>query len=189
MSSPTTITGTIANRRNAMQRLLDAGAIIVAELRESRTYVREVFLRYLNVTQIDEIVRKARFGLSSEIEHDFHERFEIREPNERLPQRQWKDIEELSKFPVRREIFGVNGQCTSSAKIRSRPVAGAVEATVASSDSGLSELRDPPRDVGSYPSYHANRTKFRIVWTLHAHAGLELESEIRYDLRRNFFSG
>jgi hypothetical protein len=57
--------------------------------------VREVFVRDLGVAQKDEVVRESRLGRATEIQDDFDERFEVREANEPLPDRERKDIEEL----------------------------------------------------------------------------------------------
>jgi hypothetical protein len=95
------LTRAIANRRDAVQGLLDARAIVRAERRKSRTHVREVFVRHGRVAQENEVVRKASLRRAPEVEDDFDERFEIREPNEPLADRQWEDVEELGHFYVR----------------------------------------------------------------------------------------
>ena len=78
-----------------MQRLLDTGAIVVAEIGEVRTDVGEILGRDHVIGEIHEVVRKARFGRTAEIENDFYQVFEVGESNERLADRQWEDVEEL----------------------------------------------------------------------------------------------
>ncbi len=76
--------------------------------------MRDIFRRDGVIGQEDEIVREARFRRAAEIEHDFDHGLELREPDERLTDREREDIEELGQFPVVGDCLGVNGQCTSS---------------------------------------------------------------------------
>src|SRR5581483_2934890 len=100
--------GAIADRADAMQRLLDACAIVAAERREPRGDVGDVFRGDRCVAEKHEVVFEARFGRTAEIEHDFDHTFEVRKTDERLADREGKDVEELRELPVRREGRGVN---------------------------------------------------------------------------------
>jgi len=57
--------------------LLDAGAVVRAELRDARADVRDVLVRYGRVGKINEVVLKPSFGRTPEIEHDFDDGFQI----------------------------------------------------------------------------------------------------------------
>ena len=109
----------IANRRDAVERLLDARTIVAAERADARDDVREFFVRRFVIAQNDEVVLEARFGRSPEIQNDFDDLFQVRQSNQRLPERQREDVEQLGQFPARRDGLGVNGQCTSSLNFRS----------------------------------------------------------------------
>ena len=53
------------------------------------------------IGKIREVVFEARLGRPPEIEHDFDDIFEVVEPDERLPNREGEDVEELGEFPTR----------------------------------------------------------------------------------------
>jgi hypothetical protein len=63
--------------------------------------VREILVRHRGIAEKDEVVRETRLGESTEVEHDLDEGFEVREPDEPLPDRKREDIEELSHFGKR----------------------------------------------------------------------------------------
>ena len=104
------LSGAIANRADAMQRLLDAGAIVRAERRDARADVRDVFVRHRRIGKIREVVFESRLGRTPEIEHDFDDVFEVAETDERLPDREGEDVEELGEFPTRGDGWDSNGQ-------------------------------------------------------------------------------
>ena len=60
--------------------------------------------------KIRKIVFEARLGRTPEIENDFDDVFEIVEANERLPDREREDIEELGEFPTRGDGWDFNRQ-------------------------------------------------------------------------------
>ena len=70
-------TGAVANRADAMQRLLDACAIIGPERRDARAHVRDVFVAYRGVGQILKVVFEARLGRPSKIQDDFDDVFDV----------------------------------------------------------------------------------------------------------------
>ena len=107
---PDDLSGAIANRADPMQRLLDAGAIVRAERRNARADVSDVFVRYRRVGEIREVVLEARLGRTPEIEHDFDDVFDVGETDERLPDGEWEDVEELGEFPARGNGLGSNRQ-------------------------------------------------------------------------------
>ena len=84
----------------AVQRLLDAGAIIRAKRRDARADVRNVFVTYRRIGEIRKIVLEASLGRTPEIEHDFDDLFGVIETDERLPNREWEDVEELGELPT-----------------------------------------------------------------------------------------
>ena len=102
------LAGAIANRADAVQRLLDAGAVVGAERRDARADVRDVFVRNRRLGEIREVVFETRFGRTPEIEHDFDDLFEVAEPDERLPDREGEDVEELGELPTRGD--GLNSE-------------------------------------------------------------------------------
>jgi hypothetical protein len=55
--------------------------------------VRQIFARNVGIGKIDDVFGKASLGRPAEIEDHFDDRIQVGEPNERLPDRQWKDIE------------------------------------------------------------------------------------------------
>ena len=87
--------GAIANRADAVERLLDAGAIVGAERRDARADVRDIFVAYRRLGEIDKIVLETGLGRTPEIEHDLNDIFDVVEPDKRLPYREWEDVEEL----------------------------------------------------------------------------------------------
>ncbi len=97
---PDDLSGAITNRADAMQRLLDAGAIVGAEGRDARADVRDVLVRYRRLGEIREIVLEASLGRTPEIEHDFDDLFDVVETDERLPDREREDVEELGELPT-----------------------------------------------------------------------------------------
>ena len=62
--------GPVANRRNAMQRALDSGAVVVAELADVVGHVIEVGRRDRMVRQQHLATGDAGFGLAAQVEHD-----------------------------------------------------------------------------------------------------------------------
>lgn len=98
-----------------MQRLLDAGAIIRTERGDSRTNVCNVFVRYRRLGKITKISRKSSFRRTPEVEHDFDDLFEIWETDERLPDGQGEDIEELGELPTRGDRLRFNRQLVTLA--------------------------------------------------------------------------
>ncbi len=62
----------------------------------------EILEPHVRVRQIDEIVGEAGFRLPPEIQDDFDERIQVRKPDERLPDRERKNVEESGQFPVLR---------------------------------------------------------------------------------------
>ena len=89
---PNDAAGAIANRADAMQRLLDARAVVAAERRESRGDVRDVFSRDRRVSEKDEVVIEPRLGRTPQVEDDFDDAVEIRETDERLAEREGEDV-------------------------------------------------------------------------------------------------
>ncbi len=104
------LAGAVANRADAVQRLLDAGAVVGAERRDARADVRDVFVAYRRVGEILEVALEARFGRAPEVEHDFDDVFDVVETDERLPYREWEDVEELREFPTRGNLMNSNRQ-------------------------------------------------------------------------------
>ncbi len=72
--------------------------------------MRDVFVAYRRVGEILEIALKARFGRPPEIEHHFDDIFDVVETDERLPYREWEDVEELREFPTRGNVMNSNRQ-------------------------------------------------------------------------------
>jgi hypothetical protein len=70
----------------------------------------DIFVRDRYLREVDVIVLESRLGRPPKVENDFNDVFEIRKPDERLPDRQWEDVEELSEFPTRGNCFGFNRQ-------------------------------------------------------------------------------
>ena len=107
---PDDLAGAIADRADAMQRLLDAGAVVGAERRDARADVRDIFVRDRRVGKIREVVFETRLGRTPEIEHDFDDIFDVVETDERLPDREGEDVEELGELPARGDGWGSNRQ-------------------------------------------------------------------------------
>ena len=89
------LAGAIANRADAVERLLDAGAIVGAEGRDARANVRDIFVANRRLGEINKIVLETGLGRTPEIEHDLNDIFDVVEPDKRLPYREWEDVEEL----------------------------------------------------------------------------------------------
>jgi hypothetical protein len=104
------LSGAIADRANPVQSLLDPRAIIGAERRNPRADVGHVFVTYRSVREIFEVVFEACLGRAPEIEHDFDDVFDVMEADERLPNREWEDVEQLRKFPTWGNFMNSNRQ-------------------------------------------------------------------------------
>jgi len=72
--------------------------------------VRDVFVTYRRVGEIFKVVFEARFRRAPEIEDDFNNLFDIVKTDERLPYREWKDVEELREFPTGGDLMNSNRQ-------------------------------------------------------------------------------
>ena len=126
---PDDLTRTIANRRDAMQRLLDARAIVGTERRQARDDLLQILLGHEVIRQEDEVVDVARFRRPPEIEHDLDDVGEIREANECLSDREGEDVEEPVQLPVRGNRLSVDGQHSPSSYFLASPSARALAAT------------------------------------------------------------
>jgi hypothetical protein len=62
------------------------------------------------VREIFEVVLEASFGRPPEIEHHFDDIFDVVETDERLPYREWENVEELREFPTRGNVLNSNRQ-------------------------------------------------------------------------------
>jgi hypothetical protein len=72
--------------------------------------VGHVFVAYRSVREILEVVFEARFRRAPEIEHDFDDVFDMMEADERLPNREWEDVEQLREFPTWGNFMSSNRQ-------------------------------------------------------------------------------
>jgi hypothetical protein len=57
--------------------------------------VTDVLVRYGRIREVREIVFETRFRGPSEVEHNFDHVFDVSESDERLPDGEGKDVEEL----------------------------------------------------------------------------------------------
>ncbi len=99
-SEPDDLSGTVADGADTMQGLFDAGPIIGAERRYARADVRDVFVTDRRFGQVVKVVFETRLGRPPQIEDDFNDLFDVVETDERLPNREGEDVQELGEFPT-----------------------------------------------------------------------------------------
>src|SRR5262249_35001216 len=75
---------TIADRRDSVQRALDARAVVAREMADTALGVMQIFARHDRIVDGNGAPRIARFRLATEIKDDLYERFEAFLPNEGL---------------------------------------------------------------------------------------------------------
>ena len=67
-------------------------------------------MRYRRVGEVGKVVLETRLRWTPQIENDLNNFFEVSETDERLPDREGEDVEELREFPTRGNGWDPNGQ-------------------------------------------------------------------------------
>src|SRR5450755_3792789 len=96
----------VAQARNTVQRLLDAGAVVLAEFADARNHCADVVSADRRLGKVEIVVGKACFRQATEVEDDLDEILEVREVDQRLPDGRREDVEECVEFPVAGWLVG-----------------------------------------------------------------------------------
>ena len=101
----------VAYGRDAMQRALDACAIVAREAPDAALDILQVFGRDRAVVEVESFAGVTRFGLTAEVEHDFDERLDAPLAVERLADVRRQDHQQEVEVVCRNMLFGVDDWC------------------------------------------------------------------------------